>query len=103
VPPSLLAAIRTRGERSNANQVSSAGARTVYQIIPQTRAGIIRNYGLDPWESPEKAALGAAAVLSENYKRTGNWNAAVQQYIGGLDPANYGPITSAYVSRVTGE
>lgn len=98
----LLAAVRKRGERSNANQVSSAGARTVYQIIPQTRDGIVRNYGFDPWSSPESAAMGAAAVLREGFQRTGNWNGAVRQYIGGLEPANYGPVTNSYVSRVMG-
>lgn len=91
-----------RGERSNADQVSPAGARTVYQITPQTRAGIMRNYGFDPWSSPEAAARGAAAILKEGYQRTGSWGGAVRQYIGGLDPANYGPVTAAYVSRVQG-
>lgn len=103
VPPNLLASIRTRGERSNANQVSPAGARTVYQITAPTRNGIIKNYGFDPWSSPQSAAQGAAAVLAEGYKRTGSWDGAVQQYIGGTDPANYGPQTSAYTSRVTGQ
>lgn len=98
----MLAAVRTRGERSNADQVSSAGARTVYQITPETRAGIIRNYGFDPWSSPEAAAAGAAAILREGFRRTGNWTGAVRQYIGGLDPSNYGPQTAAYVERVTG-
>jgi hypothetical protein len=32
LPAGILAAIRTRGERSNADQVSPAGARTVYQF-----------------------------------------------------------------------
>ncbi len=87
---------------SNAGAVSKAGARTVYQITPQTRAGIIKNYGFDPWSSPQNAALGSAAILREGFNRTGNWNGAVQQYIGGLDPANYGPTTRAYVPRVMG-
>lgn len=102
VPPDLLASIRTRGERSNADQVSSAGGHTVYQITPPTRAGIIRNYGFDPWASPESAAMGAAAILREGYHRTGDWGHAVQQYIGGLDPSNYGQQTASYVSRVMG-
>jgi soluble lytic murein transglycosylase-like protein len=102
VPASLLASVRTKGERSNANQVSSAGARTVYQITPQTRQGIIQNYGFDPWASPENAARGAAAILREGYNRTGNWGGAVQQYIGGTDPTKYGPATAAYTSRVMG-
>lgn len=65
VPQDLLRAIRLRGERSNASAVSSAGARTPYQIIPGTAAGIKRNYGIDPLSSPTNAALGAAYVLRE--------------------------------------
>jgi soluble lytic murein transglycosylase-like protein len=102
VPVDLLGSIRTRGERSNADQVSPAGARSVYQITPQTRAGIIRNYGFDPWSSPYAAAMGAAAILREGYQRTGSWEGSTQQYIGGLDPAKYGPQTGAYVDRVMG-
>lgn len=46
--------------------------------------------------------MGAAAILREGYHRTGSWQGAVQQYIGGLDPSNYGPQTQAYVGRVMG-
>lgn len=63
----------------------------------------MRNYGFDPWASPQNAAMGAAAILREGYQRTGNWGGAVTQYIGGVDPSNYGPTTSAYVGRVWGE
>jgi hypothetical protein len=62
----------------------------------------MKNYGFDPWSSPQAAAAGAAALLHEGYKRTGDWGHSVQQYIGGLDPSNYGPQTNAYVSRVLG-
>jgi hypothetical protein len=46
--------------------------------------------------------MGAAALLHEGFQRTGNWATAAQQYIGGTDPANYGPQTAAYVQRVFG-
>ena len=46
--------------------------------------------------------MGAAAVLREGYHRTGSWGGAVQQYIGGVDPSNYGATTGAYVARVMG-
>ncbi len=36
LPSGLLEGILTRGERSNADQVSNAGARTPFQVIPQT-------------------------------------------------------------------
>lgn len=103
MPPQVLASVRTRGERSNANQVSPAGAQTVYQIIPSTRHGISQNYGFDPYASPLNAARGAAAVLAEGYRRTGSWQGAVQQYIGGTDPENYGPQTASYTTRVMGQ
>jgi hypothetical protein len=46
--------------------------------------------------------MGAAAILREGYQRTGSWGGAVQQYIGGTNPANYGPVTAAYDARVMG-
>jgi hypothetical protein len=54
-----LAALRLQGERSNSDQVSTAGAKTPYQITPQTRQGIIKQHGFDPWASPENAVKGA--------------------------------------------
>ena len=100
LPTGILDAIRTRGERSNANQVSPAGARTVYQFIPSTRRGMIKNYGIDPWKGPQEATEAAAQLLKENYKRTGSWNSSVAQYHGGLDKRNHGPRTRAYKDRV---
>lgn len=102
LPSGTLAGIRLRGERSNNDQVSSAGARTVYQIIPSTAAGIQKNYGFNPYSSPQNAAMGAAAMLAEGRKRTGSMAGAVQQYIGGVDPSQYGPQTANYMQRVLG-
>jgi len=90
IPPGLLTSIRTVGERSNANQVSSAGARTPYQVTPDTRDLLIKKYKIDPWESPQAAALGAAYLLKEGIQRTGSAAGAVTQYIGGVDPKNWG-------------
>lgn len=100
IPPGLLSSIRLAGEKSNANQVSSAGATTPYQITPDTRASIIKKYGIDPMASPEAAALGAAYLLKEGMQRTGSAAGAVTQYIGGTDPANWGGQTRAYTNRV---
>lgn len=103
IDPALLRAIRTQGERSNANQVSSAGAQTVYQIIPSTRAGLIRNYGIDPYSSPEDAATGAALLVKEGLQRNhGDVAAAIGEYHGGIDRRNWGPVNAAYRARVTG-
>ena len=100
IPPGLLQSIRLAGERSNANQVSSAQAASPYQITPDTRAAIIKKYGIDPYASPEAAALGAAYLLKEGMQRTGSAAGAVTQYIGGTDPANWGGQTRAYTNRV---
>lgn len=100
LPRGILDAIRTRGERSNANQVSEAGARTPYQVIPATRRGVMKNYGVDAWGGPENATEAAALILKENFGRTGDWNTAITQYHGGTNPRNWGPRTRAYANRV---
>lgn len=102
IPRGLLARIRTRGERSNADQVSEAGARSVYQVIPSTRLAFLRKHGVDAWANPESAARVAALHLIESYRRTGSWDRAVTEYHGGTDPRNWGPRTRAYRERVRG-
>jgi hypothetical protein len=86
LPTGILDAIRVRGERSNANQVSPAGARGVYQFIPATRQGFIRNYGLDPWKDPLSQTQAAGQHLLDDFKRTGSWNEAITRYNGGIHP-----------------
>lgn len=104
VPFEVLQSIRVNGERSNANQVSSAGARTPYQIIPATAKGIQKNYGFNPLGNPQDAARGAAAVLAEGARRNGgDWGLAVREYHGGLDRSQWGPVNGAYAQRVLGE
>lgn len=104
LPTGLLAGIVTKGERSNADQVSEAGARTVFQIIPSTRKAAIDKYGIDPYLSPENAAEVAGLLLKESLDRNkGNQAAAVAEYHGGTDRANWGPRTRAYVQRVMGD
>ena len=100
LPQGILDAIRTRGERSNANQVSESGARSVYQFIPQTRRGFIKNYGIDPWAGPEQATEAAALHLRDDYRRTGSWDNAIVRYHGGSNSRNWGPRTQAYARRV---
>lgn len=100
LPHGILDAIRTRGEKSNADQVSSAGARTPYQFIPSTRRGMIKNYGVDPYAGPEDATIAAGQLLKENYGRFHNWDDAVMAYHGGLNRKNWGPRTTAYGARV---
>lgn len=103
IPVQLLTAIRTKGERSNADQISSANAATPYQIVPKTRDAIIKQTGVDPYLSPQTAAYGAAYLLKQSLDRNGgNPILATAEYHGGTDRDAWGPKTMAYVKRVTG-
>jgi hypothetical protein len=97
LPAGLMGRIRTLGERSNADQVSPAGARTVYQVIPATRDAFLRKYGIDAYASPENAARVAALHLKESIDRGED---PVRGYIGGPDRRKWGPQTEAYAGRV---
>ena len=104
LPEGLLQAVRVKGERSNSDQVSEAGAKTVWQITPQTRKLILDKYGIDPYLNEKNASLGAGYLLEESLDRNkGDTKLAVAEYHGGTDRSNWGPRTRAYVGRVTGE
>jgi len=104
LPDGLLAAIVTKGERSNHDQVSEAGAKTVFQITPPTRKAAIDKYGIDPYLSPDNAAEVAGLLLKDSLQRNkGDVAPAVAEYHGGTDRANWGPRTRAYVARVMGD
>jgi len=101
LPAGLLSSVRLHGERSNADQVSSEGARSVYQIIPKTRKSVLKKYGIDAYLSPHNAAMTAALLLKEAQDRNGgNPAEAVAEYVGGTDRKNHGPVTKSYVNRV---
>jgi len=103
LPDGLLASIVTKGERSNADQVSEAGAKTPFQIIPQTRKAAIDKWGIDPYLSPENAAEVAGLLLKDSLARNkGDAATAVAEYHGGTDRSNWGPRTRSYVARVMG-
>jgi hypothetical protein len=103
LPSGLLSAIRTRGERSNADQVSEANAKTPYQFIPATRKAIVDKYGIDPMLSPSNASEAAGLLLKESLDRNkGDAASAVAEYHGGVNRKNWGPRTTAYVKRVVG-
>lgn len=101
LPSGLLAAVVTKGERSNADQVSEAGAKTPFQIIPATRKAAIDKYGIDPYLSPENAAEVAGLLLKDSLARNkGDVASAVAEYHGGTDRSNWGPRTRSYVNRI---
>lgn len=103
LPEGALAAIRKQGERTNRGVVSSAGGRSVYQIIPGTRDLFLKKYGVNAYAGDADAARVAALHLKESLDRTGDWSAAVAEYHGGPDKSQHGPINRAYVQRVTGK
>ncbi len=101
IPVELLRSIRLAGERSNANQVSPAGARGVFQFTPPTRQGFIKNYHIDPWAGPEQNTQAAALHLSNDWKRShGDVGETVMSYIAGPSGKGRGPQTHAYLGRV---
>lgn len=101
LPEGLLKNIVLHGEKSNADQVSSAGAKTVFQIIPKTRDAILKKYKVDAYESDNNSALAAGYLLKEALERNnGNVEAAIGEYHGGTDRTNWGPINKAYRQRV---
>ncbi|WP_175770578.1 transglycosylase SLT domain-containing protein [Burkholderia anthina] len=103
LPPGLLTAVRTQGEKSNADQVSSAGAQTPYQILPSTRDSVMKQTGVDAYSSPQAAAYAAAYVLKQNMGRYGGDPVqAAAAYNGGTDPSKWGSGVMAYAKRVTG-
>lgn len=102
LPSGLLTSIITKGERSNSDQVSSAGARTVAQITPATRQLAIKKYGVDPYLSTQNAVEVAGNLLKDSLDRNnGDVGSAIGEYIGGTDRSNWGRQTNAYIQRVT--
>jgi hypothetical protein len=100
IPAGSLRAVVEFGERTPNDRVSSAGARTVFQIIPQTRNAVLEKYGVDAYLSPDNAAEAAALLLQEKLQRTGGDLAqAFGEYHGGTNRRNWGPITQSYINR----
>ena len=66
IPSGMLAATVYAGEMSNNNQVSPAGAKTMFQFMPKTREYIKQKYGFDAYASPYEGAMAAASLLKEN-------------------------------------
>jgi hypothetical protein len=103
LPDGMLRAVLLYGERSNNDQISSADARTPYQIIPSARNLAIKAYGVDPYLSPENAAEVAGRFLKDSLDRNkGDKSRAFAEYHGGTDPKNWGPITQSYITRTMG-
>jgi hypothetical protein len=102
LPTGLLKSVLLQGERSNADQVSEAGAKTPFQIIPATRKAVLDKYGVDAYLSPQNSAEAAGLLLKESLQRNkGDIKLAAAEYHGGTDPKNWGPRTKSYIERVS--
>lgn len=71
LPHGILKSIRVNGERSNSDQVSPTGAKSVYQFVPGTRRRFLKTYGVDAWSGPQGAVEAAALHLRDSMKRNG--------------------------------
>lgn len=104
LPDGLLSRIRKDGEKTDRTRVSSAGAKSVYQIIPGTRDLFLNKYGVNAYESDAAAAKVAALHLKESWDATdGNLETTVRQYHGGPNRSRWGKINDAYAARVLGK
>ncbi|MDR8077846.1 lytic transglycosylase domain-containing protein [Burkholderia cenocepacia] len=84
VPQALLDFIKNHGERSNSNQVSSAGAQGVMQFTKDTWAAYGKGDPQDPVNSIDAAARYAKDLLQ---RYDGDMRAAVTEYNGGVEQA----------------
>lgn len=62
----LLAKLLSGESHFDMGAVSSAGAKSAAQFIPSTRAAYIRQYGVDPWASPDSAVHAAAIYMQKD-------------------------------------
>lgn len=99
VPVELLQAVRLAGEKTDADKISSAGARTPYQFTPQTRKLFINKYKVDPWSTPINAATAAAYHLKESLDKGLSNEDALREYHGGPDRSKWGKVNNEYASR----
>lgn len=104
VPPEMLLFIKNGGEKSNSDQVSSAGAKGVMQFTDKTYS----QFGKGDPKDPVNSIDAAAAYSSDLLKRyDGDVRAAITEYNGGVKQAEAvhaggaptDPETIAYLKR----
>lgn len=106
VPPAFLLFIKNAGERSNSDQVSSAGAKGVMQFIDDTWT----TYGKGADPTDPVASINAAGAYARDLlnRYNGNVRAAAAEYNGGVSQAKRvmaglepnKPETAAYLKRL---
>jgi soluble lytic murein transglycosylase-like protein len=104
VPPEMLLFIKNKGEKSNSNQVSPAGAKGVMQFTDSTYKQFGKGDPKDPVNSIDAAAAYSADLLK---RYDGDVRAAITEYNGGVKQAEAvhaggkptDPQTIAYLQR----
>lgn len=101
LPPGVIRSTITHGERSNNDQVSSAGAKTVFQIIPATRDAALDKWGVDAYLSPENAAIVSAKLWKDSLDRNkGNIPLSAAEYNAGTNRNNWSKSVVKYAKSV---
>ncbi|WP_157889410.1 transglycosylase SLT domain-containing protein [Chromobacterium subtsugae] len=107
IDPDLLRAVQMqenpKGNLSAVGPVPAVGDPNDRAIgLMQIRQSIANKLGIDP-RDPAQAIDGAAQLLAGSLQRNGgDPEMAVTEYHGGTNPANWGPRTQDYVSKVAG-
>ena len=100
VPPALALALAKVESDFQANALSSAGARGVMQIMPQTA---IDEYGIDPdelWDARLNIQIGIHYLESLRQRYGGRWELALSHYNGGtLKGAGAEAVAHSYTRR----
>jgi hypothetical protein len=100
VPPALALALAKVESDFQSNALSSAGARGVMQIMPQTA---IDEYGIDPdelWDPRLNIQIGIHYLESLRQRYGGRWDLALSHYNGGtLKGAGAEAVAHSYTRR----
>ena len=92
--------------RGLSSATSGVGAMGVSQMMPNTWAGLQKNYpdlGLTDPRDARQSLKAYEALMGENIMRTGgDISKAVRAYHGGWDEKNWGPVNRDYINIVSG-
>ena len=104
VPPALALGVARVESNFDPDALSTAGARGIMQIMPQTARGVFRIHPDRLWDPQLNIRLGIR-YLAKLYKRYGSWEAALSHYNGGSLKKRHGVYvphgyTRKYVANV---
>ena len=104
VPPALALGVARVESNFDPDALSTAGARGIMQIMPQTARGVFRIHPDRLWDPQLNIRLGIR-YLAKLYNRYGSWEAALSHYNGGSLKKRHGVYvphgyTRKYVANV---